>query len=83
MQQGFLTLLPYSRLKDTKRHHNLQVDDICLIRYETKVAATYRLCHVLKVFPSEEGVVQTVEVQLWALLWLGPLLIMALQVERV
>ena len=64
MQQGFLMMLPYSRLKDTKRHQNLKVDDICLIRYETKVAATYCLCRVAKVFPSEEGVVRTVEVQL-------------------
>ena len=64
MQQGFPTLLPYSRYKDTKRHQNLQVNDVCLVKYETKVAATYRLCRVSKVFPSEEGVVQTVEVQL-------------------
>ena len=57
MQQGFPTLLPYSRYKDTKRHQNLQVNDICLIKYETKVVATYRLCRVSKVFPSEEGVI--------------------------
>merc|ERR1712082_349927 len=57
MQQGFPTLLPYSRFKDTKRHQNLQVNDICLIWYETKVAATYRLSRVLKVFPSEGGMV--------------------------
>ena len=64
MQQAFPTLLPYSRFKDTKRHQNLQVNDVCLIRYETKVAATYRLCRVSKVLPSEGGVVRTVEVQL-------------------
>ena len=57
MQQGFPTLLLYSRFKDTKRHQNLQVDDICLIKYETKVAATYRLCRMSKVFLSEEGVI--------------------------
>ena len=63
-QQAFPSLLPYSRFKDTKRHQNLQVDDVCLIRYETKIASTYRLCRVSKVFPSEGGVVRTVEVQL-------------------
>ena len=62
MQQGFPTLLPYSRYKDTKRHQNLQVDDVCLVKYETKVMATYRLCRVSKLFTSEEGVVRTVEV---------------------
>ena len=32
MEQGFPTLLPYYRYKDTKRHENLQVDDVCLIK---------------------------------------------------
>ena len=40
MEQGFPTLLPYCRYKDTKRHENLQVDDVCLIKYETKFAST-------------------------------------------
>ena len=39
-QQAFPSLLPYSRFEDTNRHQNLQVDDVCLIKYETKVAAT-------------------------------------------
>ena len=46
MEQGFPTLLPYHRYKDTKCHKNLQVNDVCLIKYETKVATTYRLCRV-------------------------------------
>ena len=64
MEQGFPTLLPYHRYKDTKRHENLQVDDVCLIKYETKVASTYRLCRVSKLLPSDDGLVRTVEVQL-------------------
>merc|ERR1711875_206436 len=64
MQQGFPTLLPYSRYKETKRHLNLQVNDVCLIKYETKVASTYRLCRVSKLLHSKEGIVRTVEVQL-------------------
>ena len=64
MEQGFPTLLPYYKYKDTKRHENLQVDDICLIKYETKVASTYRLCRVIKLLPSADGLVRTVEVRL-------------------
>ena len=42
----------------------LRFDDICLIKYETKVASTYRLCRVTKLLHSEDGLVRTVEVQL-------------------
>ena len=64
MEQGFPTLLSYYKYKDSKRHQNLQVNDVCLIKYETKVTSTYRLCQVSKLMHSEEGVVKTVEVQL-------------------
>ena len=64
MEQGFPTLLPHHRYKDTKRHENLQVDDVCLIKYETKVTSTYRLCRVSKLLHSDDGLVRTVEVQL-------------------
>ena len=64
MEQGFPTLLPYYKYKDTKRHKNLRVDDICLIKYETKVASTYRLCWVIKLLPSADGLVRSVEVRL-------------------
>ena len=63
-QQAFPLLLPYSKFEDTKRHKNLQVGDVCLIKYETKVAATYCLCRVVRVVPSDGGIVRTVEVQL-------------------
>ena len=55
---------PYYKFKDTKRHENLRIGDVCLIKYETKVAATYRLCKIVKLAPSEDGVVRTVEVKL-------------------
>merc|ERR1711867_352374 len=64
MAQGFPTLLPYYRYKDTKCHQNLQVDDVCLIKYKTKVASTYRLCRVSKLLPSADGLVRSVEVRL-------------------
>ena len=63
-EQVFPLLLPYSKFEDTQRHRNLQVGDICLIKYETKVAATYRLCKIVRVFLSDGGVVRTVEVLL-------------------
>ena len=60
----FPTLLPYYKYKDTKRHENLQVNDVCLIKYENKVASTYRLCRVSKLLPSADGLVRSVEVRL-------------------
>ena len=50
--------------KKTKRHENLQVNDICLIKYENKVASTYRLCRFCKLLPSADGLVRLVEVRL-------------------
>merc|ERR1712101_10192 len=64
MEQGFPTLLPSYKNKDTKRHENLQVNDVCLIKYETKVTSTYRLCQVSKLLPSDDGLMRTVEVHL-------------------
>ena len=64
MEQGFPTLLPYYKFKDTKRHENLQVNDVCLVKYESKVASTYRLCQVTKLLPSADGLVRSVEVRL-------------------
>merc|ERR1712236_2521 len=64
MEQWFPTLLPYYRYKDTKRHENLQLDYVCLIKYETKVASTYRLCRVSKLLPSDDGLVRSVDVRL-------------------
>ena len=46
--------------KYVARHKNLQVGDVCLIKYDNKVSATYRLCIVKKVFLSNGGVVRTV-----------------------
>ena len=63
MEQGFPTLLPYYKYKDTKRHQNLRVNNICLIKYETKVASTYRLCRMSKLLHSDDGLVRTVEVR--------------------
>ena len=64
MEEAFPLLLPYSRFEDTKRHRNLQVGDVCLIKYKTKVAATYRLCKVVRVVLLDGGIVHTVEVLL-------------------
>ena len=45
-----------------RRSDNLQVGVVCLIKYDNKVKATYRLCIVKKVFLSDGGVVRTIEV---------------------
>merc|ERR1711942_110857 len=64
MEQGFPTLLPYYKYKDSKRHQNLQVNDVCLIKYKTKVTSTYRLCRVNKLLTSADGLMRSVEVRL-------------------
>ena len=60
--QAYPHLLPYQRFKDASRQKNLQVGDVCLVKYDNKVKATYRLCFVKKVFLSNGGVVRTGEV---------------------
>ena len=44
------------------RHRNLQPGDICLLLYESKIVANYRLCKVIKAVPSDDGQVRTVTV---------------------
>ena len=45
-QRALPSLLPYYRCEEALRHKNLQQGDICLMLYETKVMANYRLCKV-------------------------------------
>ena len=44
------------------RHRNLQQGDICLLLYESKIVANYRLCRVIEAVPSNDGRVRTVTV---------------------
>ena len=41
--QVFPNLVPYQRFKDARRHRNIQVGDVCLLRYDGKIKDTYRL----------------------------------------
>ena len=56
------TLLSHYRWKQSKHHRNLRKGDICLMVYESKVAAQYRLCQVVNAKLSDDGCVRTVEV---------------------
>ena len=47
------------RFKDTT---NLQVGDVCLIKYDSEDNAIYRLCIIRKVFSDDLGIVRKVEV---------------------
>ena len=58
--QALPTLLPYYRGKDSDRHRNLRVGDVCLLLYESKVIAHYRLVRVYKVVLSKDDCVRTV-----------------------
>ena len=62
--QVFYNLLPYQRFKDTKRHRNLQVGDVCLLAYSGKIGESVRYCRVDDVHPDEDGVVRNVTVSL-------------------
>ena len=57
-------MLLFQKWKDSQRHKNLQVGNVCLIKYNSKVKGTYRLCCVHEVGPDADGVVGTVSVQL-------------------
>ena len=35
-------MIPYQRIKDAKRHKNLQAGDVCLLQYNGKIKHTYR-----------------------------------------
>ena len=61
-QQALPSLLPYYRWEEAKRHRNLREGDICLLLYESKILANYRLCRVQKAEPSEDGCVRTVTI---------------------
>ena len=63
-KQVFYNLLPYQKYKDTKRHQNLRVGDICLLSYPGKVQDTSRYCRVDKLYPDEDGVVRNVGISL-------------------
>ena len=56
------SLLPYYRWEESRRHRNLREGDFCLLLFESKVLANYRLCRVLQAEPSEDGCVRTVTV---------------------
>ena len=60
--QGLLKMFPYQQYIDAKRHNNLVKGDMCLLQYNGKVKATYRLCIILEIILSEEGLVCTVRV---------------------
>ena len=61
-QQGLASLLPYNKLKDERRHKNLQEGDVCLLQCENKVKNTYRLCRIKEVKVSEDGLGRTVTI---------------------
>ena len=60
----FQDLLPYNSYRDAKRHKNLQINDICLIYYSSKIKAEYRLYRVTETYPDKVGIVRTVDVSM-------------------
>ena len=62
--QVFDNLIPYQSYRDSRRHTNLQPGDICLIRYDSKIKATFRYCRVLEVFDHDNNVLRNVRVRI-------------------
>ena len=56
-------LIPYQSYRDSKRHINLCVGDICLIKYDSKIVSSYRYCRVINIIKHEE-IVRSVVVKL-------------------
>ena len=46
-----------------QKHRNVQLNDICLIRYKSKVRSSYRLGRVIDVHTSDDGLVRKVTLQ--------------------
>ena len=46
-----------------QRHRNVRLNDICLIRYKSKVRSTYRLGRVTEIHHSDDGLVRRVTLQ--------------------
>lgn len=44
--QAFASFLPFHSYKQSRRHVNLRVGDICLLKYENKIKSDYRYCRV-------------------------------------
>ena len=63
IHQVFPSLLPYNKYKDTKRNSNLKEGDVCLLKYDSKVKARYKLCIVSVILPHDDGTVRTVRVK--------------------
>ena len=60
--QVFPHLIAYPNYKAAKRHKNLQVGDVCLLKYDGKIRGTFRLCQVIEVWKDDQGLVRTVQV---------------------
>ena len=59
--QVFSSLVPYNKWKKEKT--NLEVGDVCLVKYDHKVGkADYRICRVEEVEKDAKGLVRTVTV---------------------
>ena len=63
-EQVFYSLLPYQKWKDVKRHINLQVGDICILKYSNKIEDKFRYCKVIETHPDQEGNVRNVTISL-------------------
>merc|ERR1712082_60134 len=61
-QRALPSLLPYYRWEESRRHRNLKEGDICLLLYETKIVANYRLCKVMEADVSDDDCVRTVTI---------------------
>ena len=57
------TLLPFYRGEDSVRHRDLKEGDVCLLLFESKVVADYKLCRVSEVTESSDDCTRTVKVK--------------------
>ena len=64
-QRWYESVLPslVPSYKWQQRHRNVKVNDICLIRYKSKVRSSYRLGRVTEIHTSDDGLVRKVTLQ--------------------
>ena len=62
--QMFPNIIPYKSYKDARQHEYLQQGDVCLLKFEGKIRADYRLCHVVELKSNTADLVRTVKINI-------------------
>ena len=63
-EQSFSYLFPFKRKLDSKTSEDVQIGDICMVKYITKINHYYCLCIVTRAGKSLDGAVRTATISM-------------------